>query len=216
MSQRQTWTIERSLSSPFVLEIPEHIASFAVEKFDGTDGTVFLQKSRDNSDPDAIEITRRKAQSVPYAEKRFLVNNMAQAGKSIKLSVGIAGTSISPGSEASEAGANVANQETLIAELGNHPAVVAGQKAVAAAAAALGSGAIPDGMAVCISAPGNNADGNANTLPVFVGPSGVTIANGYRLEPGSSISLRVDDLSDVYVIAADANQTVSYIVEVAS
>ena len=48
----------------------------------------------------------------------------------------------------------------------------------------------------------------ANTAPVYVGDSTVTVSTGMWLLPGSSMFIPVNDASDVYVISAVAGQTV--------
>lgn len=46
-----------------------------------------------------------------------------------------------------------------------------------------------------------------NTLDVFIGAEGVTIADGFPVSPGGSLTLDVRDPSKVYCIAAAAGQT---------
>lgn len=50
---------------------------------------------------------------------------------------------------------------------------------------------------------------NTNAV-VYVGNVTVTIANGYRLQPGATVSMDIDDLNKVNVIGTAGN-TVSYI-----
>jgi hypothetical protein len=45
---------------------------------------------------------------------------------------------------------------------------------------------------------------------VYVGNDAVTAANGYRLQPGATVSLDIDDLNKVYVTGT-VGQIVSYI-----
>lgn len=52
---------------------------------------------------------------------------------------------------------------------------------------------------------------STNTAVVYIGSTGVTTSNGFELLAGESISLDVDDLSDVYVISGSASQEVRYI-----
>lgn len=73
-----------------------------------------------------------------------------------------------------------------------------GQKKIATTgtAVALGSGVLFNGIIVTAK--------TTNTAPVFVGASGVTTTddgtgNGYRLEPGQSISFSVADISALFI-----------------
>lgn len=49
----------------------------------------------------------------------------------------------------------------------------------------------------------------ANGAIVYIGHVGVTTSNGFPLDPGSSISVPVDDPSKIYAVAASGTQTVA-------
>lgn len=51
----------------------------------------------------------------------------------------------------------------------------------------------------------------SNTGNVYVGNSGVTTSSGYLLAPGDAISIEIDNVNKVYVIADTANQKVYWI-----
>ncbi|HWB08616.1 MAG TPA: hypothetical protein VG826_05305 [Pirellulales bacterium] len=46
---------------------------------------------------------------------------------------------------------------------------------------------------------------------VYVGDSNVTASNGYQLNAGDQLELKVYDLSTVYVVTASGSQTVSWV-----
>jgi len=81
----------------------------------------------------------------------------------------------------------------------HRPAAVAcGQKkiAVTGTALALGAGVLFNGVVITAKA--------SNTASLFIGGAGVTVTddgsgNGYRLEPGQSISFAVADLGNLFV-----------------
>jgi hypothetical protein len=67
---------------------------------------------------------------------------------------------------------------------------------------------------VLIKAPGPT-DPVPNTSSVFVGSFNVTAdqsaTGGFPLAPGESLPLPISDISSIYVVAADGNQTVNWI-----
>jgi len=81
-------------------------------------------------------------------------------------------------------------------------AVLNGQVVVAVAAAPLAGAATPV-KSVTIENLSTNA-------VVFVGDNAVTIATGYGLRPGATVSMDIDDLNKVYVIGTAGN-VVTYI-----
>lgn len=52
---------------------------------------------------------------------------------------------------------------------------------------------------------------STNTVAVYIGTTGVTTSTGFELLAGESISLDVDNLTDVYCISGSASQVVRYI-----
>jgi len=77
--------------------------------------------------------------------------------------------------------------------------VIAGQRTVAAVAAALGSAALVNGVAVKAR--------SSNLGPVWVGGAGVTTADdgtgaGYKLLPGEAASFAVSNISAIYIVGA--------------
>jgi len=77
-----------------------------------------------------------------------------------------------------------------------------GQVTIAAPRVPLAAVATPI-KSVTIENPASNA-------VVYVGNDAVTAANGYRLQPGATVSLDIDDLNKVYVTGTVGN-VVSYI-----
>lgn len=49
-----------------------------------------------------------------------------------------------------------------------------------------------------------------NTAKVYIGPSGTTVANGYVLDPGESITIPIDEISKVYGITT-GTQKICYL-----
>ena len=81
-------------------------------------------------------------------------------------------------------------------------AVLSGQVTLAAAAAPLVGVATP-----CKSVTLENPNTNA---VCYVGPAGVTALTGYRLQPGATVSLDIDDLNKVNVLGTVGN-VISYV-----
>lgn len=83
---------------------------------------------------------------------------------------------------------------------------VTGQQSVTASALALNSGTatnFQNGVKVtCLS---------SSTVSVFLGKSTVTTGTGDELPPGQSVVLPIQDISSIYVIAASAAATVSWL-----
>ena len=52
---------------------------------------------------------------------------------------------------------------------------------------------------------------STNTVSVYIGTTGVTTSTGFELSAGESVSLDVDNLTDVYCISGSASQVVRYI-----
>ena len=79
-----------------------------------------------------------------------------------------------------------------------------GTVTVGITAVALPSYPIPIGMEVVIVAD------KENTVPIYIGPEGVTTATGIRLDPGAISTMRVADSSAVYAISSVAAQKILY------
>jgi hypothetical protein len=60
--------------------------------------------------------------------------------------------------------------------------------------------AIDATVGVLLTAP------SANTVTVYVGPSGVTVSNGTPVDPGKSITIPVANPADIYSISGSAAQ----------
>lgn len=80
-------------------------------------------------------------------------------------------------------------------------AILAGQQAVTGTAAALATNTVKQ---VCVKAL------LANTINVYVGPSGVTTSTGLELGPGDSYCTEVSNTNVLYVIASGAGPSVSW------
>lgn len=80
---------------------------------------------------------------------------------------------------------------------------VAGQVAVGVAAAAIGSNVLVEGVIVQAL--------STNTATIFVGPSGVTTATGFELQPGQATSIAVNNTNVIYAISGSAAQKLCYV-----
>lgn len=80
-------------------------------------------------------------------------------------------------------------------------AILAGQVAVTATAQALPSNAT---QSVCVKALA------ANTIKVYVGPSGVTTSNGMELSAGDGWCTSVTNSNAIYVIASTTGASISW------
>jgi hypothetical protein len=89
---------------------------------------------------------------------------------------------------------------TQTASIGD-AAFISGQQAVTGTAAALASHAA---RSVCIVAL------LANTIPVYVGASGVTTSTGMQLSPGQGVCQPVSNVNLVYVVASTTGASVSW------
>jgi hypothetical protein len=201
------------LSATFVREIPIPVGSYAVIYYDGADDSVFLQKTREDDDPNRIELLHHSAASL-NGGAWYLVNKVAQPGKRLKIDFGEPGTSISPGTSAEASASGGASESTLqdvCDALDNEPAIAHGRKTVPTVSAeAIGSQAIPDGKSVILQADDDNS------VPVYVGGASVTADNGIRLEPGRALSVQVTNLGLLYCIAASGTNYIRWLVEAAS
>lgn len=52
---------------------------------------------------------------------------------------------------------------------------------------------------------------STNTVPIYVGATGTTVANGFELLPGEGTSLDIDNLADIFAISGMASQNLRYI-----
>lgn len=80
-------------------------------------------------------------------------------------------------------------------------AILAGQLAVTATAQALPSNSV---QSVCVKALA------ANSIKVYVGPSGVTTSNGMELSAGDGWCTSVSNSNAIYVIASTTGASISW------
>lgn len=91
-----------------------------------------------------------------------------------------------------------------------YPNLESGQTSVGTSATALNGGTsleVPPGTRVKV----NNE--SSNSASIYVGGSGVTTSDGYEIDVGEDVELRVDDVSTIHVVAASTGYTVSWLVE---
>jgi hypothetical protein len=82
--------------------------------------------------------------------------------------------------------------------------VFAGQRSVTGTATVLPSNVTKSGVTIKALA--------ANTIPIYVGPVGVTVGSGYELSPGEAVFLEVDNTNIVAVVASTTGATACYLV----
>ena len=205
---RPTEPLKINLDEEFTLKLPYAVRTLVIVYYDGEDEAVCLQYGA-TSEEAREDIYHHSSWSYATDQEVWLINKKAQPGKKLYLTFGGAGTSISPGA-ATGGSATAIKQDTLIAQGANQEALASGQKAVAIAAEPLvADQPVPDGKAVVVHAL------DENTKVVFVGPAGITTLTGHQLGAGRDVGLYVSNVNLIYVVAADALQTVSYIVEIA-
>jgi hypothetical protein len=96
---------------------------------------------------------------------------------------------------------SIQNATLAVVQAGN-AASLSGQVAVTASAVALAANA-------CKSVTVKALVGN--TANVYAGPAGITIATGYELAPGDSITMALANTSALYLIAAAGGSSISWI-----
>ena len=201
------------LDHSFTRKLPYPAAVLLIDSYDGLADTCYLQFG-----PNRVltrqEIVNHKAFGWEGEQEIWIVNTAAQSGKTLKVSIGGVGASLSAGTSASS-DATEAKQDDIITELGlvndkfgNQASIAHGQTTVGTTEVVLASAhAVPDGFAVVIKALA------ANTGKIYVGLTGVLTSTGFELSAGESVGLYVTDVSTIYLISDTATQGVSYVVE---
>lgn len=80
--------------------------------------------------------------------------------------------------------------------------IVSGQQAVTASAVAL---PVVATRGVCVK----HVEGGSQSV-IYVGPTGVTTANGWPIAQGEGVCYQVDSVADLFVIAASTGSSVAY------
>jgi hypothetical protein len=94
------------------------------------------------------------------------------------------------------------NQSAIPVTVPGNAAVISGQQAVTGSAAALATNATKN---VCLKAA------IANTINVFIGPTGVTTSTGLEVAPGQFVCEPVSNSNLLFVIASTTGASVSWI-----
>lgn len=204
------------LSEAFKKKVPYQGQVLLVDSYNGAASTCYFQFG-----PEEVltrqEVIHHKAWGWGEDREIWIVNTAAQAGKTLKISIGGAGASLSAGTSAS-GDATEAKQDSIITAIGtledkfeNQGSLAFGQTTVGTSEVVLAaSQAVPCGFAVVVKAL------DANTGKVYVGLTGVLATTGFELSAGASVSVYVTNLNLIYVIADTAAQKVCYVVEKAS
>ena len=215
MGLSQIKEVKLALDNEFTSKLPYPAAVLLVDTYDGLADTCYLQFGPGNV-LTRQEIVHHKAFGWEGEKQVWIVNTAGQAGKTLKISIGGVGASLSAGTNAASSGdATEAKQDDIITELGlikdkfgNLASLAHGQTTVGVTEVVLASThAVPNGFAVVVKALG------VNTGKIFVGLTGLTISTGFELSAGESVALYVADVVTVYLISDTAAQGVSYIVE---
>ena len=96
----------------------------------------------------------------------------------------------------------VSGGTSLPVSIAGNAAILSGQQAVTGSAVALATNTVKN---ICIKAL------LGNTINVYVGPTGVTTATGYELDPGANVCMPVTNTNLPFVIASTTGASVSWI-----
>lgn len=118
------------------------------------------------------------------------------------LAVGLSPNSPLPAGSNALGSVTVTTAPTTPVQPAGFAAEISGQQAVTGSAAALATNATQHWA--CVKAT------PANTISVFVGPSGITTATGYELGPGDERCYLVTNTNQLYVIASTTGASVSW------
>jgi len=216
----EIFEVELDLSAEGFLGEYEGVCAYAVRYFNGTAATCFLQFDRHGGEGRRVELEGISGASWRTPRKVYIHNNIAQSGKTLKVKFGREGAFVTAG--VSGGGATAAKQDLLKSELeeinaalDSQGALISGQKTCPSGAGnqeAIGSTqVVPDNCAVVVTADADNGEyvliGSATTC---------TAAAGYKLEPGCSVALKVDDVALIYCLGQSASKGLSWIVEIAA
>jgi len=215
------------------------LASYAVCYYDGDENAVYLQKTKQRDDPDAIALDHFAGETWPsedWWDTAWIVNTKDQAGKRLVLKVAGPGYVITPGQVSANAsptpGSATAENQSTIIDLLQGTLVADGAldylQAILAAGAnhdilTLGRKEPPTVSAERIAASSTPvldgcsiallADDN-NTVPVYIGTAaGITTATGFPLAPGARENLRLKNVYSIYCIAAASGQLLHWAIE---
>lgn len=148
-------------------------------------------------------ITFKSGKRVRVPFSRFYIYHSAQAAKTMKILRGFDTRSLLVGFEDNSSDASTAALETA---LGNSTAITTGQVAVDNAGNDLIKAANTSRKRITIKVPVTASEA------VFIGVTGVSAANGHRLDPGDAITLNTT--AAIYGITAGAGPvTVTYLEE---
>ena len=84
----------------------------------------------------------------------------------------------------------------------NPATIIAGRQLTTTGAVALASQALVNGVAIKAL--------STNVATVYLGPSGVTTATGYPLDPGEAISYGATNLSAIYLIGLNGTDSIAF------
>jgi len=215
MGLSQIKEITLALDHSFVTKLAYPAAVLLADTYDGAAETCYLQLGPQNV-LTRQEVVHHKSFGWEGEHEIWIVNTAAQPGKTLKVSIGGVGVSLSAGTNATGSGdATEAKQDDIIAQLGlvndkfeGQASLAHGQTTVGTSEVALATThSVPNGFSAVVKALA------ANTGKVYVGLTGVLTSTGFELSAGESVELYVTDLATVYLISDTAAQGVSYIVE---
>ena len=87
--------------------------------------------------------------------------------------------------------------------------VLTGQQAVTASSAPLNVSIAPANNALTVTVKA----AKENTIPVYIGPAGVTTATGYELSPGDFQTYLISTPTLLSVVAASTGASISWLVQ---
>ena len=154
-----------------------------VEEYTGEEGACYISRGREGRPILNVVAGRLLDYNEPLVNL-WIHNNKAQVGHTLTL---ITAT-------------ENAVRSLIMPQQVNPKSLQQGVVTVGTVAAGLPSYSVPIGMEVVVVAD------KQNTAPVYVGPEGVTVESGVRLDPGAMSTMKVSDSSALYAISSLADQ----------
>lgn len=183
----------RTTSDPEEVQVPGDIITFY------TDGTLSgLQLALDSPSNDWVPIIEfGNPYRYPAKFQKFYLSWTAQPGRYLRVHIGR--------EAGAEAGSAEAVTHIITTSLETRGIFAHDQVAVGVAAVRLSATSFPLWFGVTVKADDDNAG------DVYIGDSGVTVLNGFRLAAAAAVTLEVNNVDIVYAIGSAAGQEVQYV-----
>jgi len=176
-----------SLDEPFDLAMSYTPWGLLIEEYTGEIGACYISRGRQGK-PIVTVVTGRILDYDEPLVNLWIHNTKAQPGHRLTILTATR-----------NAVRSLVRPETPYPSSLEQGAVTVGTTAVA-----LPSHPVPLGLEVVVLAD------VTNSAPVYIGPQGVTVSTGIRVDPGGITTMRVADSSAIYAISPAANQRIIY------